>query len=198
MSPYHSSWWNLFKCWFLQMEAYLISLSQPLIFGDERDVVLARWNQLQAMYGTGVGYCLRGPVPYTLENPFCRLKTVVYNMLPQTKDEDGLVMLLINKKTSDVITQRQQLLDALFRFLGNKPNLSIDLEDIRESSVEGKTEVVISVTERLPTGSSKKVLASELAGFLNGMASFSSLSFFLWSHQMSLNSCFRTRQLSFL
>lgn len=145
-----------------------MSLSQPLIFGDERDVVLARWNQLQAMYGTGVGYCLRGPVPYSLENPFCRLKTVVYNVLPQSKDEDGLVMLLINKKAADVVTQRQQLLDALFRCLGNKPNLSIELEDVRESSVEGKTEVVISITERLPTGSSKKVLASELAGFLNG------------------------------
>ena len=48
----------------------------PLVFGDERDAVLAKWNQLQACWGTGKGYYTQqgNYVDFTPENLFCRFK----------------------------------------------------------------------------------------------------------------------------
>ena len=52
------------------------AVSGPLIFGDERDSVLAKWNQLQAFWGTGKGfYDQQGnTVAFGPDNPFCRFK----------------------------------------------------------------------------------------------------------------------------
>lgn len=52
------------------------ALSLPTVFNDERDSILAKWNQLQAFWGTGKGYFSPNspPVVFTPENPFCRFK----------------------------------------------------------------------------------------------------------------------------
>ena len=52
------------------------AVSVPLVFGDERDAVLAKWNQLQAFWGTGKGYYTQqgNSVDFTPENLFCRFK----------------------------------------------------------------------------------------------------------------------------
>lgn len=52
------------------------ALSAPTLLGDERDAILAKWNQLQAFWGTGKGYFNNNiaPVEFTQENPFCRFK----------------------------------------------------------------------------------------------------------------------------
>lgn len=52
------------------------ALSAPTLLGDERDAILARWNQLQAFWGTGKGYFHNNlaPVEFTQENHFCRFK----------------------------------------------------------------------------------------------------------------------------
>lgn len=42
-----------------QHEALYNALVNVNIFGDERDTTLTRWNQLQAVWGTGVGKCLK-------------------------------------------------------------------------------------------------------------------------------------------
>ena len=54
----------------------MTALSAPTLLGDERDAILAKWNQLQAYWGTGKGYYSNStpPVDFTLENPFCRFK----------------------------------------------------------------------------------------------------------------------------
>ena len=52
------------------------AVSVPLVFGDERDAVLAKWNQLQAFWGTGKGYYTQqgNSADFTPENLFCRFK----------------------------------------------------------------------------------------------------------------------------
>lgn len=51
------------------------ALSVPSIYGDERDNLLAKWNQLQAFWGTGSGFVNQNTtVNFSPENPFCRFK----------------------------------------------------------------------------------------------------------------------------
>ena len=52
------------------------ALTLPVVFGDERDAILAKFNQLQALYGQGKGYYSQSqpPVQFTTDNPFCRFK----------------------------------------------------------------------------------------------------------------------------
>ena len=65
-----------------QQQAQQTSLEQlgtavtlPQIYGDERDAIIAKWNQLQAYWGTGKGYYSnQGFVTFTPDNPYCRFK----------------------------------------------------------------------------------------------------------------------------
>ena len=52
------------------------AISLPTIFGDERDSQIAKWNQLQAFWGSGKGYFNQqgAAVNFNPENPFCRFK----------------------------------------------------------------------------------------------------------------------------
>lgn len=51
------------------------ALSRPQIYGDERDGIIAKLNQLQACWGTGKGfYNQQGMVDFSPQNPFCRFK----------------------------------------------------------------------------------------------------------------------------
>lgn len=61
------------------------ALNAPTLLGDERDAILAKWNQLQALWGTGKGYFNSNipPVEFTQENHFCRFK-VTYRHLHYT------------------------------------------------------------------------------------------------------------------
>lgn len=59
-----------------QLYQQVTALSAPTLLGDERDSILAKWNQLQAYWGTGKGYYSNNnpPVEFNQENPFCRFK----------------------------------------------------------------------------------------------------------------------------
>lgn len=59
------------------------------------------------------------------------LQAVGYNRLPRSRNEDGLVSIVIKKKESDVTAQQQQVVDQLFKILGNKPHLSVCVEGIK-------------------------------------------------------------------
>jgi len=54
------------------------AVSMPLIFGDERDSVIAKWNQLQAFWGTGKGHFnSQGHfVDFAPDNPFSFFKVL--------------------------------------------------------------------------------------------------------------------------
>ena len=52
------------------------ALTMPSIFGDERDAIIAKLNQLQALWGEGKAVYSHSAAPITLtqENPFSRFK----------------------------------------------------------------------------------------------------------------------------
>nr|VZI27245.1 unnamed protein product [Spirometra erinaceieuropaei] len=151
------------------VNAFYASLSQPLLFGDERDNIITRLNQLQAMLGTGTGYSALGAVVYTMENPFSRFRGIAYNVLPASTEADGLVCLEVNLPSSTVLSQKQGLQDHLFRLLGGRHNFQLIIEEIRPSArSETSTEVVIKVVERQASGSIHTIPASDLANYLCG------------------------------
>jgi nuclear pore complex protein Nup54 len=59
------------------------AVSIPTIFGDERDAIVAKWNQLQAFWGSGKGYFSQQGefVNFTADNPFSRFKVSVDYLL---------------------------------------------------------------------------------------------------------------------
>ncbi|XP_016011516.1 nucleoporin p54 isoform X2 [Rousettus aegyptiacus] len=139
------------------------ALSAPTLLGDERDAILAKWNQLQAFWGTGKGYFNNNipPVEFTQENPFCRFKAVGYSCMPNNKDEDGLVVLIFNKKETDIRSQQQQLVESLHKVLAGNQTLTVNVEGIK-TLPDDQTEVVIYVVERSPNGTSRRVPATTL------------------------------------
>ncbi|KAJ1204890.1 hypothetical protein NDU88_000325 [Pleurodeles waltl] len=142
------------------------ALSAPTLLGDERDAILAKWNQLQAFWGTGKGYFNNSipPVDFTQENPFCRFKAVGYSCIPNNKDEDGLLVLLFNKKESDIRSQQQQLVESLHRVLGGNQTLCVNVDGVK-AMPDDQTEVVIYVVERSPNGTSRRVPSSTLYSY---------------------------------
>uniref|UniRef100_A0A8C7XPR1 54 kDa nucleoporin n=1 Tax=Oryzias sinensis TaxID=183150 RepID=A0A8C7XPR1_9TELE len=150
-----------------QLFQQVTALSAPTLLGDERDSILAKWNQLQAYWGTGKGYYGNNnpPVEFTQENPFCRFKAVGYSCIPVSKDEDGLVVLILNKKESDVRAQQQQLVETLHKILGSNQTLSVNVEGVK-SLPNDQTEVIVYVVERSLSGTSKRIAASTLFNFL--------------------------------
>lgn len=62
------------------LENIASAVTLPQIYGDERDAIIAKWNQLQAAWGTGKGiYNPRGSVEFTPDNPYCRFKVRLEN-----------------------------------------------------------------------------------------------------------------------
>ncbi|XP_067846323.1 nucleoporin p54 isoform X1 [Heptranchias perlo] len=143
------------------------ALSAPTLLGDERDTILAKWNQLQAFWGTGKGYFHNNlaPVEFTQENPFCRFKTVGFSCIPSNKDEDGLVALTFNKKEADIRNQQQQLVESLHKILGGLQQIIVNVEGVR-ALPDDQTEMVIYVVERFPNGNSRRVPATNLYSLL--------------------------------
>ncbi|XP_075260812.1 nucleoporin p54-like isoform X2 [Convolutriloba macropyga] len=144
------------------------SVSNPQLFADERNAVVASWNQLQASWGFGKAFYAPNaqPVDLTPENPFCRFKTVSYCNLPSRKDEDGEICMVMNKPVSDLITHQQQLIDTMFaKLFQSNQSVSITITSTKPIT-EAQTEVVFYVQERLPTGYSKRIPASKLHQFL--------------------------------
>ncbi|XP_054908549.1 nucleoporin p54 isoform X2 [Poeciliopsis prolifica] len=150
-----------------QLYQQVTALSAPTLLGDERDSILAKWNQLQAYWGTGKGYYVNNnlPVDFTQENPFCRFKAVGYSCVPVSKDEDGLVVLVLNKKEPDVRAQQQQLVESLHKVLGSNQTISVNVEGVK-ALPNDQSEVIIYVVERSPNGTSKRIPASTLFTFL--------------------------------
>ncbi|XP_012988523.4 nucleoporin p54 isoform X2 [Esox lucius] len=143
------------------------ALSAPTLLGDERDGILAKWNQLQAFWGTGKGYFNNQlpPVDFTQENPFCRFKAVGYSCIPGSKDEDGLVVLALNKKEADIRNQQQQLVESLHKVLGGNQTLTVNVEGVK-ALPDDQTEVVIYIVERSPNGTSKRIPATTLFSYV--------------------------------
>ncbi|XP_049565343.1 nucleoporin p54 isoform X2 [Orcinus orca] len=81
--------------------------------------------------------------------------------MPNNKDEDGLVVLVFNKKETDIRSQQQQLVESLHKVLGGNQTLTVNVEGIK-TLPDDQTEVVIYVVERSPNGTSRRVPATTL------------------------------------
>ena len=60
----------------MQLANMAMAVSLTNIYGDERDTILAKWNQIQAFWGSGKGYFNQqgDAVNFTPDNLFCRFK----------------------------------------------------------------------------------------------------------------------------
>ncbi|KFB44965.1 AGAP006031-PA-like protein [Anopheles sinensis] len=150
-------------------ETFVQSVFNVSIFGDERDTVIAKWNYLQAMLGTGKSFYSQNapPVDITPTNFLCRFKTMGYSKLPGKENKAGLVGLTINKTVDQIKEQQQQFIASMNQVLGNKPNITIVVDNVKSIS-DSKVQVVMYVEEKSTiSNETKRVLATELAGYLN-------------------------------
>jgi len=132
--------------------------SQPQLFGDERDQILAKFNVVQCAWGTGKLYAKdQAPIDLNRENPFSRFRTVGYSCLPTAKDSDGLVWLICKKQPLDKATAETAIKTAL----GNNPQVTVVVEQVRKTT-ENKTEITMYIKEAKPDGTSKRVSANLL------------------------------------
>ncbi|XP_037300361.1 probable nucleoporin Nup54 isoform X2 [Manduca sexta] len=148
-------------------EALVAAVFNCCVFGDERDQVLAKWNLLQAQWGTGQAYYSQNAPPLELneQNPLCRFKAVGYSKLSGKEDKDGHVALLFNKTEQEIKNNQQALITSLQGLLGNKPNLVVNIDSVK-AVAENKSQVVMFVVDKAASGA--HVSASELGAFLNG------------------------------
>ncbi|KAF9795332.1 hypothetical protein SFRURICE_004704 [Spodoptera frugiperda] len=136
--------------------------------------VLAKWNLIQAQWGTGQAYYSRNAPPLELneQNPLCRFKAVGYSRLGGREDKDGHVAMLFNKPEQEIKTNQQALTTSLQGLMGNKPNLAVTIECVKAVS-DNKTQVVIYVVDK--GAGNTHISASELSNFLNAGAARNAL-----------------------
>lgn len=65
---------------------------------------MAKWNLVQASWGTGKGFysASQPPVDYTQQNPYCRFKAIGYSVIPGNDNKEGLIAIVLNKKETEV------------------------------------------------------------------------------------------------
>jgi hypothetical protein len=69
---------------FEEQDQLFNALVNPQVFNDERDAIIAKWNQLQAYYGTGKIFYQNSAADINKENQFNRFK--VNTILGKPKD----------------------------------------------------------------------------------------------------------------
>lgn len=149
-------------------EAFMSSLFKVAIFNDERDKTLARWNHLQAMWGTGKAFINQTQPPLELDpqNILSRFKTISYGKVSGKDNKAGLVALTFNKSLAQLKDQQQQIVATLSSAFGNKPNIVIGV-DSTKGLTDTKSQLVIYVEEKLPTNETKRAPANDVGTYLN-------------------------------
>ncbi|GBP01732.1 Probable nucleoporin Nup54 [Eumeta japonica] len=91
-----------------------------------------------------------------------------YSRLPGKDNKVGLVALNFDKSLTKVKAQQQQIINTLNAAFGNKPNLVVNIDSIKQSEKK-KTQLVIYLEEKsqLSPNDTKRILATELASYLN-------------------------------
>jgi len=150
------------------LNAMTTALSMPMLFGDERDAILAMFNQIQSLWGAGKGYYIANQqaISFTMDNPFCRFKAIGYSCLPNAKDSDGLIGLDLKHSIDFVNANQQQLVESLHKILGASPTLLVCVDGVRELP-ENRTEVIFYIMERVTNGTLRRIPAKDLFMFLS-------------------------------
>ncbi|KOB65885.1 Nuclear pore complex p54 component scnup57 [Operophtera brumata] len=81
-------------------EALVAAVYNCCVFGDERDTVLAKWNLLQAQWGTGMLYRNAPALELNEQNPLCRFKAVGYSKLSRKEETHGHVIIYVVDKNA--------------------------------------------------------------------------------------------------
>ena len=145
-----------------ELTVMAFALSRPNVFGDERNGIIAKFNQLQAYWGNGKGFASPTDVAtFTPDNPFCRFKAISYNRLPTAKDEDGLLGLEFKQSERQLSDKSTAIQQIIHKVIGGRPELVVHVETIK-GLANGHTEVILYVSEVSVTGGSRRVLASRL------------------------------------
>jgi len=145
------------------------SVMQCNLYNDTRDSIIARLNLLQASWGQGKAYFSNQaqPVAISQDNPLSRFKAVGYSMIPKHENADGLVSLAFSKKVTEIEAGKAQLVTSLTQVLGNKPGMTVNIENVKEAG--DNSEVVITVSENV-NGQSRKFPSQDLSNYLTGQA----------------------------
>jgi len=145
------------------------SVMQCNLYNDTRDSIIARLNLLQASWGQGKAYFSNQAQPVTIsqDNPLSRFKAVGYSMIPKHENTDGLVCLAFSKKVAEIEAGKAQLVTSLTQVLGNKPGMTVNIENVKEAG--DTSEVVITVSENV-NGQSRKFPSQDLSNYLTGQA----------------------------
>lgn len=150
-------------------EAFAQSIFNVSIFDDERDTVIARWNYLQAMWGSGKSFYAKNmpPVDITPQNYLCRFKAIGYIKIPGKDNKVGHILLTVNKPEADVNNQKDQLIAQLHQIFGNKPNIIVNIDKVEPLS-DTKSQVVIYIQEKSQISNElKRIPSTEICNFLN-------------------------------
>jgi len=135
------------------------ALQCPHLYGDERDTLIAKWNQVQAAWGNGraIRHGNIDPIQLSARNMFCRFKAIGYSRIPENKDKDGLVWLQIDKNSEVVREHQNQFVTELQKLLGagNQLNIAIkvdavkSLPDAQNPEKSNRCEMAIYVQEQM-------------------------------------------------
>lgn len=139
------------------------------LFGDERDTVVARWNYLQALFGTGKALYSQSqpPVDITPQNLLCRFKAMGYSKIPGKDNKLGHVAIKFNKPLSQIKDQESQLITKFSQLFGNKPNLIIHVDSMR-SLTDNTSQVIIYIDDKQPNSNeTKRISATDTSNYLN-------------------------------
>nr|XP_045586676.1 nuclear pore complex protein Nup54-like [Procambarus clarkii] len=128
-----------------------IAICAPSYFNNENDEVLRKWNQLQAFWGFGKGYYSSNmsPVEFTSENPYCRFKVVCYTKIPNYRNEDGIVQIIIGRGLSEVEAYKQEVISALSLLFGGN---EVVVNEIFAAEVPNKTNFRFYIQQVFPNG----------------------------------------------
>ncbi|CAI8051389.1 Nuclear pore complex protein Nup54 [Geodia barretti] len=146
------------------------AVRSPAIFDDDRDQVVTRFNVLQACSGVGKGiarvegYSDLQSVDFTPENPFCKFKTLCYNRLPSSRNEDGMVTLQFNKPDSVLMSQQETLVKEL-QTIVSAATVQVVVNTIRPLP-DNCSELTLYMTEKSFMGT-RRLLAADVYVFLN-------------------------------
>jgi nuclear pore complex protein Nup54 len=103
-------------------------------------------------------------VDFTPENPFCKFKTLCYNRLPSSRNEDGLVMLQFNKPDSVLLSQQDTVTRDL-QTIVNTATVQVVVDTIRPLP-DNCSELTLHMTEKSFMGT-RRLLAADVYVFLS-------------------------------
>lgn len=93
-------------------------------------MLLVYWYGSRAAWSCHLALCLRYTVPPSYP-AISVLQTVLYSRLPEARDENGLVALVLNSPEETVRPKSEAITSAIHQLAGSKPNLSVHVDSIR-------------------------------------------------------------------